>query len=222
MPRHGYVNRLDGRPGDLTAEELATYGSETADILHGLGEQTTVMGLSAGGNVAAWIAYNRADIGRSVVIAPAIIEWGIPRWLGRAQIRLAAAAPNQLIWWDNDLRERIPGPQYAAPLVYSHEVEEQFRLGQSLLDLADRAPPLTPITMILVENDDAISNAAADDLLSRAARHGGKVDRLIVPSSLTQEHDIIDPTQPYANVGQIYPILFEAITGNHLELWPAP
>lgn len=212
MPNNGYVDRLDTRAADLKAESLADYGSETVDVLHGLGQDTTVTGLSVGENVAAWMAFNRSDVQRSVIIAPSLLEYGVPTWHRRAPPRLANLAPNQPIWWNKDLKETIPGPPYAAPLVFSHSMAEQFRLGQSVIDQAHSQRALIPITMVLNENDTAISNEMAILLATSIQSDGGQADLVIIPKSVGADHDVINPHQANARVEVIYPMLLDLVT----------
>ena len=54
----------------LTSEGLIAYGNEAVDVATGLGDKVTVLGLSGGGAVAAYLAQSRADIDLAVPVAP--------------------------------------------------------------------------------------------------------------------------------------------------------
>jgi len=70
QPRHG-LQEFDGTPlKGLSAEELAAFGTQIADIAQGLGERVVVVGLSGGGSITTWLAQERADIDLAIPIAP--------------------------------------------------------------------------------------------------------------------------------------------------------
>ena len=112
LPRHG-LDRLSTDLAKLTLEELTLAACESLDILHGLGEKTTVMGLSAGGALAAWCAQNRADLDRAICVSPALGFPAVPLWAARLYANGLAMLPNFFQWWDADLKETIPNPPHA-------------------------------------------------------------------------------------------------------------
>src|SRR5262249_35144464 len=98
IPWNGYLDRSGRAMRHLTARELRAFGDATADIGRGLGERVTVLGLSGGGTVAAWVAQCRPDVERAVVISPAIGVIGrLPFGdvaLNRLAMRAMRALPN--------------------------------------------------------------------------------------------------------------------------------
>jgi hypothetical protein len=56
----------------LKAEELRDCADTSVDIMCGLGREVYVAGLSAGGTLTAWIAQNRGEVTRTILIAPAL------------------------------------------------------------------------------------------------------------------------------------------------------
>ena len=72
LPRHGLADRKVENLSPLTAEELRECADISVDIACGLGQKAYVAGLSAGGTLSAWVAQNRGDVTRVVLIAPAL------------------------------------------------------------------------------------------------------------------------------------------------------
>src|SRR5580692_9890336 len=72
LPRHGIADRKVNNLTPLKAEELRDCADTGVDIACGLGEKVYVAGLSAGGTMAAWVAQNRSEVGRVLLIAPAL------------------------------------------------------------------------------------------------------------------------------------------------------
>jgi alpha-beta hydrolase superfamily lysophospholipase len=72
LPRHGMADRKVENLTPLKAEELRDCADSSVDIACGLGRQVYIVGLSAGGTLTAWIAQNRSEVTRAVLIAPAL------------------------------------------------------------------------------------------------------------------------------------------------------
>src|SRR5215469_4042294 len=72
LPRHGMADRKVENLSPLKAEELRDCADTSVDIACGLGQKVYVAGLSAGGTLAAWIAQNRSEVARVLLIAPAL------------------------------------------------------------------------------------------------------------------------------------------------------
>ena len=72
LPRHGVADRKVENLSPLKAEELRDCADTGVDIACGLGKKVYVAGLSAGGTLSAWIAQNRHEVTRAVLIAPAL------------------------------------------------------------------------------------------------------------------------------------------------------
>src|SRR3954470_21036994 len=54
MPHHGLADRLTSDRGNLRSDELRALGDQVVDIATGFGGEVVVVGISAGGIVAAW------------------------------------------------------------------------------------------------------------------------------------------------------------------------
>jgi alpha-beta hydrolase superfamily lysophospholipase len=91
QPRHGLADRRVENLTPLKAEELRDCADTGVDIACGLGEKVYVAGLSGGGTMAAWVAQNRSEVARVLLIAPAL---GLPlRESLRAQWVMAFVFP---------------------------------------------------------------------------------------------------------------------------------
>ena len=70
LPGHGYADRLTRALGDLTPEALAAVADQAVDIAAGLGEEVHVVGSSAGGALATWLATRRDEVDQLTLISP--------------------------------------------------------------------------------------------------------------------------------------------------------
>ncbi len=215
IPHHGLSDRLTTDLSRLTAEELARFGEEVMDIGHGLGDSVTVAGLSLGAVVVAWLAEERSDVDRAIVIAPL---FGVPQlWapLTPGLTRFFLWMPNQFVWWNDQLRERIPGPPYVYPGFSTRALGEALRLADAVGMSARLATPRArSITLVTIDGDHAISNPAAFDVERAWRAHAGEhISSYQFPARLRLGHDLIDPLQPYQRVDVVYPRLAEMMVG---------
>jgi poly(3-hydroxybutyrate) depolymerase len=68
LPRHRIADRKVENLSQLKAEELRDCADTSVDIACGLGQKVYISGLSAGGTLSAWIAQNRIEVTRAVLI----------------------------------------------------------------------------------------------------------------------------------------------------------
>jgi carboxylesterase len=209
IPHHGLADRLTPDLAHLTADELTGFGDEVIDIGRGLGDSVTVAGLSLGAVVAAWLAQERSDVDRAVVIAPL---FGVPQlWspLTPGLTRFFLWIPNQFVWWDDKTREKVPGPPYVYPRFSTRALGEVLRLADAVGLAARLAAPRTrDITVVTVAGDHAVNNRSARDVEEAwRARSKARVVLYEFPKNMKLGHDLIDPLQPYQRVEVVYPVL---------------
>lgn len=214
LPDHGIGDPETGKIGsvsaleDLTAEKLARYADRAVDLGRGLGEQTDVMGLSLGGTITAWMAQERRDVERAVVIAPGI---GLP------------SGPYALTWGVTNFFDHIPDLSIGHGGKLDHEyqgwstggIADTFVLGKYVRKRASREEPAAAtITMLLNPNDDTISNPRAEELAQAWRERGRRVRLVWLPKTPVLEHDVIDPGQSWARPGFVYPRLLNLLSAS--------
>lgn len=212
LPCHGMADRMTTALAGLTVGALVDWLGEALEVAHGLGERVDVLGISAGGNLAAHAAQRRADVHQAVVIAPVLGTPSIAPWATPALARAAAVMPNQFRWWDPQLREQRSALPYAYPRFATRSLGAVLRLGLELLSEAKERPPAArEIVVITNAGDEAVTNPPADELVARWRSHGGAVREHRFPPELGLVHDIIDPNQPRQRVDLVYPALLELL-----------
>jgi pimeloyl-ACP methyl ester carboxylesterase len=221
LPRvdhHGLADRMTADLARWNAREMTTLMSECVGIARGLGDTVVVMGLSSGGVMAAWAAQTLDGVDRAVVIAPTFAPpWNAP-WAVRWLVPAAARMPNAFVWWNDSLRQNLPGPTQCYPRFASHAIAEAYRLGAAVeASLARGAPRARQIALVTTEADDAIDNAEVDRVAGRWRAHGIPVTQVTFPESLAVGHDMIDPAQVGARIDLVYPALLALARGE-----PAP
>jgi dienelactone hydrolase len=216
LPLHGDADRLTTDLAGLTAAAVVDTAAEVVDLAAGLADEVLVTGISLGGVLAAWAAQYR-PVARAVIIAPAIGLPFVPGAVDRVLIALALALPNVFLWWDPRFRAALPGPPYAYPRYPTHALARIQRLGFAIVAVARCTPPAATQTWAVTNGADlAINNRVVGELV-RNWRHGGagraagRVETFHFPRRLRLFHDVVDPLQPYQQVGLTHPVLAQII-----------
>jgi alpha-beta hydrolase superfamily lysophospholipase len=207
LPYHGLAGKSSSALGPLDAEDLRRYADEVADIAQGLGDDVAVLGLSAGGVVAAWIAQNRADVDRAVVVAPAFGLAEIPAFLSTALENVFSRLPNITLPGESGTVHEYSGTP-------THAIAETFRFGEAVRDEAARsAPSVRSLAVVTNANDDTISSGLADELVERWRSHGARVITFRFPQADDLPHDVVDPAHIGARTEISYPVLTALVYG---------
>jgi alpha-beta hydrolase superfamily lysophospholipase len=212
LPYHGYKDRLNHEHCRLTAPEMLEWANAATDIARGLGDCVTVMGLSLGGVLATWVAEQRGDVDRVLIIAPAFGTSMIPRSLTTPAASIAKRLPNRFIWWDPRVREQA-GFEYTYPRFSTHTLAQAFLLGGQLLEQARAQPPAArSVWMITNANDFVVSNAICGEFVKAWHSHAtNQAHTYQYPRPLGIPHDIMDPADPGVKPEVVYPPLINIV-----------
>jgi esterase/lipase len=213
VPHHGLKDRMTKDLARLTAQEMIQLCNRSVDIARGLGEHVTVVGFSMGANMAAWIAQNRNDVDKAVIIAP---FWGwknLPTFFFRPFILFLFIFPNVFIWWDRKGKKALTGPTSSYYRFSTKAVAQIMSLGGLVMRAARRiAPKAGSIVVITSAMDDSVDENNLDKIVNAWRQHPDvKITRFQFDKSLGAFHDMIDPQQPYQKTAVVYPKLVELI-----------
>lgn len=199
MPRHGLQDRLTRATSHLTAADFIEYGCAALDLAAGLGRRVLVMGISAGGAVAAWLAQNRSDVDTAVPISAMLGLSIVPSGGTRLFEKLLRILPDFYMWWDPRTRAANP---YALPFTYpgysTRALGELLCLGISVRQQAAVNPPAASrIVMVINENEPAVNNVELNHLYAAWERFGTvSLANEIFEKSLKLPHDLVTPDTP--------------------------
>ncbi len=207
LPRHGIADRKVENLSPLKAEELRDCADISVDIACGLAQKVYVAGLSAGGTISAWIAQNRSEVTRAVLIAPAL---GFSRHEGtRLQKGLALLLPLlpdiRTDWFSVDpdsLDHTYPG-------FSSRALGQLLRLSVATFAGAfDQAPKVQDVALVTSKSDEAVSDLLAWQLIGLWRSKGLFMFTAVdFPKAKKIEHDMIDPAQINQQTHIVYPVL---------------
>jgi pimeloyl-ACP methyl ester carboxylesterase len=172
---HGFTScpaqgaALATRLAELEAQQLVDMANEAVDIAAGLGRKVFVIGLSAGGTVASWVAQNRTDVARVIAVSPFFAPFKLPYQAAEAASRMLLKIPNLVIRWNPLANVASEHVDYPFALPATHALAEIMLLGQDVQTRASNSPPGTrSISVLLNAADRSVSNAVTERL-----RRGG-------------------------------------------------
>jgi len=209
LPQHGYANRMTTALARMNAQEMCALTDLALDAACGLGDTVTVAGLSIGGVLAAWAGQERADVHRTVMIAPIFGVAQAPGAMTRVVTRAALTLPNMFVWWDDKAKQDLAGPQHVYPRFSTRSIAATLYVGAATRAEAEhRAPACREMVMVTVGGDKAADNAKCAEMVrtwrARGAQHVWPYE---FPEELKLNHDVVDPDQVGGNPGLTYPIL---------------
>lgn len=223
LPAHGHADRLTKAMTDLTPADLADTTDAAMDITAGLGEQVTVVGLSAGGTLAAWLAAQRDDVDTAVLIAPLMVPKVLPNQTVAPLARAARYLPDYYVWWDGDLKGELASPPYAYPRFSIRSMGAMLALGLRAQSAVTREEPLDQLVLITTENDAAVSNAAVANMGRKLEPLARETITVNFGVESGYSHDLIDPQGDNAAViDEIYTQIGPALGIPQLAQTPDP
>jgi pimeloyl-ACP methyl ester carboxylesterase len=211
LPHHAEKDTDAAALALTTVEELCALADESVRIAAGLGAEIVVAGLSAGGNIAAWIAQTQHAVRRTIIIAPALELARIPPPFAEPVMRLALRLPNITVRRRPDPSRPDRDPGFA-----TRGIAEVRRLGLIVRGMAIQSPPAVgEIAFLLNENDRTIRNQSAMDLAQVWASSDGRVDVrcYLLPRSLGLPHDIIESNNRGERTDVVYPMVAALVRG---------
>jgi carboxylesterase len=218
LPEHGLRAGDVGVLKSITAERYRDYADRVVDDARGLGDSVLVVGLSAGADVAIWIAQHRPDVTRVVVIAPAISLARVPGPLDAPVMNLMTRLPNMTFH---------QAPDTLRPHAYfgvsTRAVGQTLRFGSSVMGDVERRPPAVhDLALVVNGNDHTIDESAVAriaDVWSR--RKGTRTAFYRFPAELRLPHDVIDATQRCGMPDVVYPVVIALLEGRTPDPIPA-
>jgi len=212
-PWHGLSDLMNTGFANLTETEMVQSAEHAVDLAKSLGKNVVVVGLSINGTTAAWLAQNRSDITKVVLLSPFFAPAMIPEWFSVPVGHLALRLPNQFIWWNDREKEKLIGPSYAYPRFPTRVIGQVMQLGERVRDQAKSAPFRSGSLLIVTSASDhaASSEATASLVTEWRKRRTDAVSTYEFPLAEKVPHDFIDPNQPDQKVDEVYPELIRLL-----------
>jgi len=219
MPHHGLADRMSDDLRNLTAEEMVAYANTSFDIARGLGDELTLLGISAGGTLVNWLTqYRDPDYAASLSAFHGINI--IPTFLTRPFIHVFLTLPIFYIWWDP--RTGLKNPyaiDYSYPRYALQNLAHVLRIAGNVEEgIHQKAPGVKKYTMLINDYDPGVSRPKLLEL-TRLWRQwiDPRVAEVHFERELKMLHDIITPGLPNDPTPIVYPRIVQAIQEMHTQ-----
>ena len=199
VPSHGLTDNK--RHGEITIPAMAQFMNSSTSIISGLGEETGVIGLSGGANMATWIAqYNSATISRALLLSP-----------------FYQPSASEMPAWQSPLLRNLYGRDIL-PDSFSAGSNLSYRaLGKYMIIAKNyksdfKATGLKHIGVVTSENDTSIDMNLATNIPQQiATASNAKFQSYSIPASFGIGHDIVALSQDEVkkHVNKLYPFYLE-------------
>jgi hypothetical protein len=212
-PGHGDADLMTDALSVFTAKAMLDYANLAITLARPLGRHLTVAGLSINGATTAWVAQNRDDVDRAVLLAPFFAPRGLPQMAVKPLSQLLIRLPNFFLWWDPVHKDQFFADSHAYPRFSTRSIGETMRLGAGVFAESENAPPACGSILIVTTASDLAANNALTSRLAAnwQAHRPGSVASYEFPASENVPHDFIDPTQSDQRVDLVYPRLIEML-----------
>lgn len=206
VPHHGFKDRLSGEMSNLNSKELIRFTEEMVDLMHGLGDEISVAGISMGGVMAAWAAQERADVKTAILIAPFFGARIIPAGLTKIAAYGSQFLPDIKQWWDPVRKEKMIGSETGYMKNSTHSLGQILRMGFQIFSAARFKPPAAEsIWMIINDGDESVNNGLNQRLVTLWEKSNAKnVQSFHFPAELDIPHDCINIEQPKSRTKLVY------------------
>jgi esterase/lipase len=207
MPYHGLESLYVGELKRLKAGDLSGYADRAIDIAAGLGDRVVVIGLSGGGAVAAWMAQNRPDVERAVILAPFFGIAGMPSFVDTFLMNLFVRLPNVDFYNPGE-----PGRDWGYRGEASRGVAEFMRFGKGIFRQANApGPAARDVFLVTTASDDTADNRYAEKLAEIWRAAGTNVTTYEFDASLGVPHNSIDLTTDPDKKAIVYAKILELL-----------
>ncbi len=207
MPYHGLPSGKVSELRRLTSCDLRAYADETIDMAAGLGDEIVVVGISGGGTVAAWMAQQRAEVDRAVLLAPFFGLIGVPPSFNNFLVSAFSRVPNF-----SPFDPLEPKKAWGYRGEASRAVANSLMLGLYVGGQADAGTvPRGEVIVITTAVDNTTSNSAIATMLARWQAGGTPITTFEFAADQEMPHNSVDPAADPAKKQQLYEVMLRLL-----------
>jgi carboxylesterase len=213
MPYHGLNSHSVSELDVLKAEDLVRYADQALDIGSMLGDKITVIGISGGGVVAAWIAQNRPEVDTALLMVPFFGVAHISRFVDGMFINLFGRLPNINVESQSEPRR---GWVYRGES--THGVVAFLTVSAGVYKQAQTDPPgAKKIIVVTTASDTNVNNTLTYEMIALWKKTGTPVETFEFERSMDIPHNSIDPAADPVKRNIVYAKILEMLGENPLE-----
>jgi pimeloyl-ACP methyl ester carboxylesterase len=189
MPYHGLQSLNVSELKILKSQDLRAYADQAVDIAVGLGEDVDVVGISGGGTISSWLAENRPEVSKSILLAPFFGPIGVPDFLNPLLVNAFSRLPNMSFFNPAEpLRDWVYRGEatrgVAAFLGIGNTVESQVK---------DGICPEGQVVILTTPKDDTANNRSTTRIIDLWHKAGCDIVTFQFDISQDIPHNSVDP-----------------------------
>lgn len=214
LPGHGKADLVTDALSEATAGAYVRTIDDSIDIAHGLGDHVQVVGLSGGGTMALWAAYNRDEVDRVVAIAPFMLPLNVPDAVVKPITVAARVIPDIYIPWDPTDPDAKNVPPHRYPRFSIRSMAAMLDVSFHISETApQRKTRLAEVVLVNNESDFAVDMSYSTNVVkSRFSPLASRTQIITMPVRKGFAHDLIDPQGVNAaHIGEIYARLYPVL-----------
>lgn len=207
MPFHGMQSHRVGELKALKPKDLRAYADEAVDIGAGLGDEVVVVGISGGAAVGGWMAQNRPEVDRALLLAPFFGVHGVPGFANTLLANAFSRLPNIVL--DNPLE---PQRDWVYRGEATRGVAAFLELGHAVIRGARKnGAPAGQTIVLTTAKDDTANNSSTGHLVNLWRKNGTDVVTDEFDASLDIPHNSVDPAADPAKKQLVYDLILELL-----------
>ena len=207
----GFANVMNEVQGYQTGQDLLDQAAEGLDIAAGLGDQISLVGVSAGAPACAWMAEHRDGIDQVLLISPFFGIYGYPVVITDVLAVLFAHLPNYYVWKNSKLKTAACETPCVYPRYGTRSLGSTLELGKE-----DRsfhgALKTNHLAVLFSAADHAVNHDVIKSQIEQwSLENPGKVSAYEFPASDDVPHDAVTPGLSHSRVNISYPKILEML-----------
>lgn len=201
----GFTDLLNKEQGKQNGQDLLDQAALGLDIAAGLGDHTTLIGISASALAAAWMAQHRPGIDSVLLIAPFFAPYGKPVFWTNILASVLSHLPTVFLWKDAHLKAAIASENsYNYPRWATTTIASTLQLARNVSAFRDTLE-CNRLSFLLSDDDEVVNNHVTKKIFKRWRRENpDKVFYYAFPKSLQVPHDCLTQEKENFSLELVY------------------
>ncbi len=209
MPWHGLEDELNIEISQLDPNHLKAHAQNSLRIAQGLGDKITVLGLSGGAVIAAWLGFQQNSIKQILLVSPALGVHPIPSTLYKSAPTLLRRLPNFFLWWNEQHKKDIA---HCYPRMSTHGLSAFLKLASEIFESPPPSEGNKSFSLITNAADQKVDNAIALKIWNRWKNQSNlSFKHYEFMKSFALPHDLIDPQSIQFEKERVYRQIFKML-----------
>lgn len=200
----GFADLLNTEQGKQSGQDLLNQTAIGLDIAAGLGNKTTLIGISASALAAAWMAQHRPGIESVLLIAPFFAPYRYSALRTNIVANLLAYLPNIFLWKDPHLKAAANDNSYNYPRWGTYTLASTLQLARNVAAYRETLE-CNHLSFLVSDDDETVNNHLTKKIFKRWKRENpDKIFYYAFPKSLQVPHNCLNQGDKNFSLETVY------------------